>query len=115
MTGCILMLITHFFFLLLVQKDADKRCTEVYRPERSGASINGIPVESVIVPLSSTIISWLIVLFCIMYQGSIAEFTVALKLNQGTNPKSGCNRFRAAFCATFFRKKVAEKKQGVWS
>ena len=30
-------------------------------------------------------------------QGTKFEFTVVLKLNQGTNPKTGCNRFRVAF------------------
>ena len=32
----------------------------------------------------------------------LAELTVALKLNQGTNPKTGGNRFRVAFLLLFF-------------
>jgi hypothetical protein len=40
-----------------------------------------------------------------IYQSAIVEATVAQKFNQGTFPKSGRNRFRAAFCVTFFRKK----------
>ena len=47
---------------------------------------------------------------CIIYQGSIAEITVVQKFNRGTYPKSGRNRFRAAFCVTFFRKKGTKKK-----
>ncbi|MGN6436707.1 MAG: hypothetical protein ACTHMM_09235 [Agriterribacter sp.] len=43
------------------------------------------------------------------FQGSVAEFTVVLKLNQGV-PEIGRNRFRAAFCVTFFRKKVTKSR-----
>jgi len=53
-----------------------------------------------------------------IYQGSIAEATVATPLNQGAsgncgNPPRRTRYSPAAFCATFFRKKVAEKLQGV--
>ena len=41
------------------------------------------------------------------FQDSVVEFTVVLKLNQGV-PEIGRNRFRAAFCVTFFRKKVTK-------
>ncbi len=47
-----------------------------------------------------------------MYQGSMVEVTVVLKLNQGV-PGNGGNHFPAAFCVTFFRKKVTEKKEKV--
>jgi hypothetical protein len=62
---------------------------------------------------NQTVISYLIPLIWVMCQGSIAELTVLLKLNQGV-PEIGRNRFRAAFCATFFRKKVAEKQRGIF-
>ncbi len=42
-------------------------------------------------------------------QSPVAEFTAVQKLNQGV-PEIGRSRFRAAFCVTFFRKKVTEKK-----
>jgi hypothetical protein len=51
-------------------------------------------------------------LICIIYQGSIAEITVAQKFNWVTYPQSGRNRFRAAFCVTFFRKKNKEENSG---
>jgi hypothetical protein len=50
---------------------------------------------------------------CKIYQSAIAEATVAQKLNQGTYPKSGCNRFRAAFCVTFFLKKKYKENMGL--
>jgi hypothetical protein len=43
----------------------------------------------------------------------MAEATVAQKFNQGAFPKSGGNRFRAAFCVTFFRKKTKKKIAGL--
>ena len=43
------------------------------------------------------------------FQDSVVEFTVVLKLNQGV-PEIGRNRFRAAFCVTFFRKKATKSR-----
>jgi len=46
------------------------------------------------------------------YQGPIAEITVAQKLNQGTNPKTGCYRFRGSFFVYFFVQRTpSEDKQ----
>jgi hypothetical protein len=42
----------------------------------------------------------------------MAEATVAQKFNQGAFPKSGGNRFRTAFCVTFFRKKGNKENSG---
>ncbi len=39
--------------------------------------------------------------FRISYQGTIVEATVVQKLNQGSFPKTGCNRFRGSFFVTF--------------
>jgi len=40
-----------------------------------------------------------------VHQRTEAEVTVALQLNQGTPPKTGCYRFRSAFLVTFFSQK----------
>ena len=37
-----------------------------------------------------------------------AEATVVQKLNQGTNPKSGCNQFRGSFFVTFLEKQKSK-------
>jgi hypothetical protein len=44
-------------------------------------------------------------------QGTEPEFTVVQKLNQGTNPKSGCNRFRGSFFVTFLEKQKSKRKR----
>ncbi|MBX2922396.1 MAG: hypothetical protein KF746_09415 [Chitinophagaceae bacterium] len=46
-----------------------------------------------------------------IYQGSVAEFTVVRKPNQSrkSGTGNGGNHFPAAFCVTFFRKKVTKK------
>ncbi len=41
-------------------------------------------------------------------QGSTVEFTVAQKFNQGTIPKTGCNRFRGSFFVTFLEKQKSK-------
>ncbi len=46
-----------------------------------------------------------------MYQGSTVEATVVQKLNQGVPGNCG-NYSPAAFCVTFFRKKVTTKITG---
>jgi len=40
----------------------------------------------------------------VTHQGPIAEVTVALQLNQGTNPKMGCYHFRGSFFVSFLDK-----------
>jgi len=47
----------------------------------------------------------------ITHQGPIAEVTVAQQLNQGTNPKTGCYRFRGSFFVTFLDKQKSKKKK----
>ena len=46
--------------------------------------------------------------FLINHQGTIVEATVVPKLNQGTNPKTGCNRFRGSFFVTFLEKQKSK-------
>jgi len=47
----------------------------------------------------------------INYQGTIVEFTVVRKLDQGSFPKSGCNRFRGPFLGTFLGKQKGTSKK----
>ena len=42
-------------------------------------------------------------------QGTEFEFTVVQMLNQGSFPKSGCNRFRGSFFVTPFLEKQKSK------
>ncbi len=93
------------------QKHTGKRCTAVYRFRMIGSFDQAVCYcercySSLIIndyELAGGFIGTI-------YQGSIAEATVVPKFNQGSFPKSGRNRFRAAFCVTFFRKKVTKKK-----
>ncbi len=41
-------------------------------------------------------------------QGLTVEFTVVQKFNQGTIPKTGCNRFRGSFFVTFLEKQKSK-------
>ena len=41
-------------------------------------------------------------------QGKNVESTVVLKLNQGSFPKTGCNRFRGSFFVTFLEKQKSK-------
>ena len=40
-----------------------------------------------------------------------SEFTVVQKLNQGSFPKTGCNRFRGSFFVTFLGKQKSKSKK----
>ena len=42
-----------------------------------------------------------------------AEATVVQKLNQGTNPKSGSNRFRGPFFVTFLGKQKSKEENRI--
>jgi hypothetical protein len=44
------------------------------------------------------------------HQGTKLEFTVVQKLNQGTNPKKGCNFFRGSFFVTFLEKQKSKSE-----
>lgn len=46
-------------------------------------------------------------------QGSTVEFTVAQKFNQGTIPKTGCNRFRPDRDRDFFVTFLEKQKSNI--
>jgi hypothetical protein len=48
-----------------------------------------------------------------IFQGTTAESTVVLTLNQGSIPKSGCNRFRVAFFVTFLAKQKSKELNSI--